>query len=178
MKINKAILFLLVSLFSTNIFAWDHSIELGYGYSQDPNHSRYRNSGFWLNGDFYRLWSSCWSRWSLNGSLGQWHTTTPQNKHLTTGAVSLSLRAYPLKDYLDYTPYAIATAGPAVISNRQFGYNTQAKNITIQTNAGLGLEIHHTYDVNLRMEHFSNANTFKPNEGFNILYLLSFGYLF
>ena len=41
---------LLLILFSNVAFAWDHSVELGYGYSHDPNHTKYNNSGFLLSG--------------------------------------------------------------------------------------------------------------------------------
>jgi hypothetical protein len=71
----------------------------------------------------------------------------------------------------------LASAGPALLSNKRFGVNSQAGIVTIQTNLGFGVELF-PIDVNLRLEHFSNANLGSPNEGFNILYLLSFGYLF
>lgn len=150
---------------------------MGYGYSHDPNNIHYNNSGLLLSGDFYTITQTPWTHWSLLGSLGQWYSSTPSHKNLTTGAVSLGLRLYPVSSENNFSPYLIGTAGPAILSNRQFGVNTQAKNITIQTNAGLGLE-HGHYDLNFRLEHFSNAGLSKPNEGFNILYLLSVGYLF
>lgn len=158
-------------------YAWDHSISLGYGRSQDPNHTKFDNSGFLLATDILGLKRTERTFWTINGSLGQWHTTTPINKNLTSAALSLNLRGYLFDIGSQYPFYLLGSAGPAWISNKQFGLNTQASNLTIQTNLGLGTEFNN-FDVNLRLQHFSNANLGKPNEGFNILYLVSIGYLF
>jgi hypothetical protein len=71
----------------------------------------------------------------------------------------------------------IGSWGPAYISSRKFGDNTQAANATFQWNAGLGAEFKNV-DLNFRFVHFSNAYLAKPDEGFTVLYLLSLGYLF
>lgn len=178
-----SIFFVLLGLIAGNFFystayAWDHSVELGYGYSHDPNHTRYNNSGVLLSGDLLPLWRSPWLFFSVTGSLGRWYTTSPHNKNLSSVAASLALRFYPFQDFnCEIAPYLLASFGPAFISSRHYGENTQAKNITIQSNLGLGVEIA-SFDVNLRLHHFSNAGLSKPNEGFNVLYLLSIGYLF
>jgi hypothetical protein len=162
---------------TTCSYAWDHSISLGYGYSEDPNHTQYNNSGFLLSADLLGLKRTNHTFWSLNGYIGQWNTTARVNKNLTSAALSLNLRGYLFDIRGVYPVYLIASAGPALISNKKFGLNTQASNATIQTNIGGGAEFKH-FDINLRLEHFSNANLAMPNQGFNILYLLSLGYLF
>jgi hypothetical protein len=171
-------IFLLLSfLLCQSVYAWDHSIELGYGYSHDPNHTKYNNSGFLLSGDLYPIHRSPMTFWSVNGSLGQWHTTTPIYKNVTSAAISLGLRLYPFSFANQYPFYFIGTVGPAIISSKQFGLNKQAGCLTFQTNLGIGTEFK-SFDVNFRLEHFSNAHLATPNEGYNILYLLSMGYLF
>lgn len=175
--VYSVFLFLLLTLFSSSVLAWDHSIDLGYGYSHDPNDVKYNNSGFLLTSDLYAIKRTPWTFWSINGALGQWHTTAPQNKNLTTIALSLALRLYPFDIAQTYPAYLLGSVGPAFLSNKRFGTNTQASQLTIQTNLGLGVEINYV-DVNFRLAHFSNAGLGKPNEGFNILYLLSIGYLF
>jgi hypothetical protein len=181
MTVHKTKLFLFALLiflgFCSQIaLAWNHSVELGYGYSHDPNNTKYNNSGLLLSGDIYPLYSNEWTFLSIGGALGQWHTTAPHNQNLTTAAVTLGLRVYPL-DIANYPSYLLASAGPAILSNRHFGINTQASNLTIQSNLGLGMEFD-CIDVNLRFAHYSNAGLGKPNQGFNVLYLLSIGYLF
>jgi hypothetical protein len=161
-------------------YAWDHSIEFGYGFSHDPNHTRYNNSGFLLSGDLVPFWwRTPWTFFSVTGSLGQLHTTAPREKNVTTVALSLALRAYPLRTDCcrQYHPYFLASFGPAYLSSRRFGDNTQGRHLSIQSNLGFGVE-HFPFDINLRLQHFSNAGLSHPNQGFNVLYLLSIGYLF
>lgn len=173
----QVFLFLALNLFNLTAFAWSHSIELGYSISHDPRHTKYNNSGFLLSGDLFPLRRTPWTFWSITGSLAQWHTTEPQDQTLTTGAVSLALRFYPLHAKKKYIPYLLGSVGPSILSHRQFGFNKQAKNMAFQTNLGLGMEVK-KFDVNLRLQHISNASLAQPNHGFNILYLLSLGYLF
>lgn len=172
-------LLLLLSLLSlsTVTFAWTQSIEGGYGYSHDPNHTKYNNSGVWVNSDLMSIYCNDWSHWSLNGAVGKWHTTTPVNQDLFTIAASLSGRIYPFRKNPAWLPYIIGSAGPAYISSRTFGLNTQGSNLSGQWTGGLGIE-HNHFDVNLRMVHFSNAHLAKPDQGFNFQYTLSVGYLF
>lgn len=167
----------LMTLFYTSAFAWEHSIELGYGRSHDPNGTKYTNSGFLLTSDLYSFWQTNWFHPSINVALARWRSTTPSNNRLTAAALSLALRGYPFSYQENYSPYLFASAGPAYLSFRKFSVNTQAKHISIQTNIGLGMEFK-CIDVNFRLAHYSNANLAKPNEGFNILYMLSVGYLF
>jgi len=76
-----------------------------------------------------------------------------------------------------YKLYLTGSVGPAILSSRQFGTNKQGSNLAFQLNAGLGMELHQ-FDFNLHMVHFSNAYTARPNNGYNILYVFSIGYLF
>lgn len=174
------LMFHVLIFYCLGAFAWNHSIEIGYGYCQDPNHPRYHNSGGLLSGDIIPLpwWHTPWTFLTITGSLGQWHTNSPRNKNLTTVAVSAALRYHLFRiDTYDYPPYLFASFGPAYLSSRHFNKNTQAKNVAIQSNLGFGIELNYI-DVNLRLVHFSNAYLASPNDGFNILYLLSIGYLF
>ena len=171
-------IFTLLNCYGATSYAWNHSIELGYGYSHDPNHTKFNNSGLLLSGDIIPLWRRTpWTFFSLTGSLGRWRTTASHNQNLTTAAASLALRVYPFKiTTYEYPPYVFASFGPAYLSSRKFGENTQGSHLSIQSILGLGFELH-CVDVNLRAVHYSNAHLASPNEGFNILYLLSIGYL-
>ena len=157
-------------------FAWNHSIEIGYGQSHDPNHTRYTNSAFQLSSDLFPLRRTAMTFWSITGTLGQWHTTTPVNQNVTTAAISLALRFYPFI-LGNSKPYLLGSAGPAYLSKNKLGLNTQASHGSIQTNLGLGAEFN-KFDINLRLAHYSNAGLGHINQGFNVLYLLSVGYLF
>lgn len=173
----QAVLMLLLGLISSTASAWERSLELGYANSHDPNHSRYRNSGVMLSGDFFPLYHSPWTYLSLNAAVGQWWTNAPTNQNLTTGSVGFGLRLYPFTIANIYPVYALGTANGAVLSHRQFGQNKQGSNLTFQVGVGAGIELNQ-FDINLRWAHFSNAHLAHPDNGYNFLYLLSVGYLF
>lgn len=173
----SAFLSITLSLFSITSFAWNHSVGLGYGFSHDPNNVNYNNSGVLLNSDIFPIHRSPWTFWSINGSVGQWHSSAPVNKNLTTAAISLALRFYPFLIAHKYPAYLLGSVGPAYLSSPRFGTNTQASHGSIQTNLGLGTEFNNI-DLNLRLSHYSNAGLGHINQGFNVLYLLSLGYLF
>jgi hypothetical protein len=173
----QIILLLALSLFMLTSFAWDHSVELGYGYSHDPNNVKYNNSGFLLSADVFPLKRTPWTFWSINAALGKWNSSAPQNKDLTTIAIAAALRLYLFNINHLYPAYLLGSVGPNYLSSRKFGTNTQGSNLDFQLFGGLGAEFNKV-DVNLRLVHYSNAHLANPNQGFNILYLLSLGYLF
>jgi hypothetical protein len=177
-QLYQALLLILASFFTLNAFAWDHSIELGYGVSHDPNHDQYNNSGFLLSGDIYPFRHTPYTYWSLNAALGQWHSSAPVHRNLNTAAVSLALRYYPFMSGLPYSPYLLGSIGPALLSTRHFGLNTQGANLAFQVNAGAGMEFFEKVDANFRISHYSNAYIFRPDQGFTVLYMFSMGYLF
>ena len=168
---------LLLTLSSTASFAWMRSLELGYGYSHDPNNVRYNNSGFLLESDVAPLHVDQYTHWSANLALGAWHSTAPFSNTLRTAAASLELRLYPATNTRDVPFYILGSVGPAYLSQTQFGTNFQGSHVTGQWIGGLGLE-YQNFDVNFHLVHYSNANTVSPNDGINILYMLSMGYLF
>lgn len=174
----RILIILLSSFYSYTAFSWDHSIELGYGYSVDPNHTDDHNSGFLLTGDLQPLKHTPYTYWSLNGAAGQWHSTASHHRNLTTAALSLALRYYPFTVNRESPAYFLGSVGPAFLSSNEFGDNIQAANVTFQWNVGLGMEFLKKWDINLRWSHFSNAYIARPDEGFTVRYLLSIGYLF
>ena len=74
--------------------------------------------------------------------------------------------------------YLLGSAGPAYLSQRQFGENKQGSSVAFQLNGGVGVELNKKIDINLRLSHYSNAHLASPDQGFTVLYLLSIGYLF
>lgn len=170
-------LVLVLMLCTSAASAWTRSLEVGYGYSHDPNHTRYYNSGLMLSSDIAPLYRNSWAFLTLNGSVGKWMTTTYINKNLVTVAATLAVRLYPFNSQSGYLPYVVGSAGPAYMSSKNFGLNSQGKNMSGQWTGGFGVEYNH-FDVNLRLVHFSNAHLSSPDQGFNILYTLSVGYLF
>jgi hypothetical protein len=164
-------------MFIQPVFAWNHSVSIGVGKSHDPNDIKHYNSGVLLSGDLIPLKRYSWSFWTVNGALGRWYSTAPVNKNLTTLAAALAVRLYPNIGSDNYKFYGLLSAGPAYLSSKQFGVNDQGSNLSGQWLAGIGFE-HQQFDINFRYIHFSNAHLASPDQGFNIQYLLSVGYLF
>lgn len=175
----KLILFFALLSAAFSAAAWNRGISLGYGGGSDINHHTDTNSGAFLSAEMMSLKQRHWLNFTLNGSLGQWYSTAPSNKDLFTAALSLAFRFYPW-DCLNTHPYFLASVGPAYMSDRKFGRNEQGGNMSFQSILGLGAEFGQAkrIDLNMRMVHFSNATLMTPNEGFNIFYVFSLGYLF
>ncbi len=169
----------LLSSAAFSTFAWNHGISLGYGGGSDIRHHTDTNSGAFLSGEITSIKQKDWVNITLNGSLGQFYSSWIANKDLFTAAASVAFRFYPVQ--MAYThPFFLASIGPAYLSNTQFGRNTQAANFALQSIVGAGLEFGKAkrVDLNMRLIHYSNAYTMHPNEGFNIFYVVSLGYLF
>lgn len=177
--IFKFTLCFLLFCISTISLAWDRSFSAGYGYAHDTNHPNFDNYGLFVSGDFDSLTQNRWIQLTLNGAAGIWRTTSVNNRNLFSAALSLALRFYPFNTQTIH-PYLLASGGPAYISSRQFNLNRQGANVTFQTIAGLGFEFGKAqrFDLNVKLVHFSSADIFYPNEGYNFLYVVSLGYLF
>ncbi len=175
--IHRSALVVFIVTVSHSAFSWNHSVEIGAGKSHDPNDTKHYNSGVMLSADVLPLWRTHMTLGTLNGALGRWYSTAPQNKNLITAAVSVAARIYPFDLESACDPYILGSWGPTYLSTRELGNNEQGTNLTFQWIGGLGVEYQHI-DVNFKYVHYSSAQLFSPNEGFNIQYMLSVGYLF
>ena len=167
------------ALITSSVMAWDHGISLGYGGGSDINHHNDTNSGEFLSAEFTSIKQKDWLNITFNGSLGNFYSTAAVNKHLFTAAASLAFRFYALTTPKLH-PFFLASVGPAYLSDQNFGQNRQADNFAFQSILGAGVEVGKAkrVDLNLRLIHYSNAYLMHPNEGFNIFYVVSLGYLF
>jgi hypothetical protein len=177
--VSKIVLFLGVFSAAISASAWNHGVSIGFGGGEDINHSGSYNQGGLLSASFVSMAEKNWLKLTLDGSVGQFHSFTPANKYLTTAAVSAAFRLYPYQSALMH-PYFLVSVGPGYISQRRFGLNNQGAYFAFQSILGLGTEIGYTkrVDLNLKLVHYSNAFLFTPNEGYNIMYVGSIGYLF
>jgi hypothetical protein len=179
---KKIVTVLLACCLTVPAFAWRHGISFGYGRSQEVGYG-YDNSGFFLHGIFYRFNPvDPMLYFSADGSLGFWHASTRRHKRLNTAAASLAARAYfmPPAQHV-YRPYLLLTFGPVYLSQKHFGEETQGSHFAFQTTLGGGMEYvpgKQGVDLNLRMIHYCNAGLASPNQGFDVFYVLSVGYLF
>lgn len=172
----------LISLVTSNAYAWEHEIAAGYGYGNEIEED-YSNQGYVLTGKFYKFRPIDDTLVvTLDGTVAHWTANVNHNKQLTTVAVAPSFRAYFANPRChSVRPYLDVSFGPALLSARQFGNRTQGANAAFQTTLEVGTEVGNqkrSLDFNLHLAHYCNAGIFKPNQGINILYIFTVGYQF
>jgi hypothetical protein len=173
----------LALIISGPVFAWSHEISLGYAIPSMESDQVYSHSGVYLNGNFYSYHSVDRSLlFTLNASTGYWTASSEQDNHVMTLAVQPTFRVYFSHQMMHYArPYLLVGYGPAYLSNKKLGTKEQGAHFAFQGDIGGGIELGKNYkglDISLRMVHFSNADLFTPNQGFDFLYVLSIGVLF
>lgn len=178
-RFYKIIIPVLIFFITTTSFAWNHGVAIGYGGDEDMNHHQYKNYGTILWVQLASLKQKNWMHITFGGSVGDWNSTYVIHRSLFTAALTFSLRAYLFR-FLKAHPYFLVSVGPAYLSHRHFGQNTQAANVAFQSILGGGVEIgqEKRVDINVKLVHYSNGYLGTPNEGFNIFPVFSVGYMF
>ena len=170
-------------IFAETVFAWTYDISLGYGRSKETSCDYYQQ-GVML--DFQAFPFAKLDKTLLFGfgaSLADWRADTSENKNMMTAAVSAIFRAYfvPPTEAAKFRPYLSASFGPTYLSSRKFGEREQGSNFSFQTTLGIGSEVkfgQKELNFSLKLVHYCNGGIFKPNQGIDIWYIFSIGYLF
>ncbi len=163
--------------------AWTYDICLGYGRSKEYGYDYYQQ-GVML--DFQAFPFAKLDKTLLFGvgaSLADWHAATKENKEMAAAAVSAIFRAYfaPPEASAKFRPYLTASFGPAYLFQKELGERKQGSHLSFQTTMGIGSEItfgKKALDFNFKFVHYCNGGIFKPNQGIDIWYIFSIGYLF
>jgi hypothetical protein len=169
-------------IFAETVFAWTYDVSLGYGRSKETNCNYYQQGGML---DFQAFPFTKLDKtlvFGLGASLADWRAATSENKNMMTAAVSAVLRAYfAPPEASKFRPYLSASFGPAYLSSRKLGEREQGSNFTFQTTMGIGSEVkfgQKELSFNLKFVHYCNGGIFTPNQGIDIWYIFSIGYLF
>lgn len=175
---------LLIAFLSLNrAEAWTHEISVGFGWGQEIG-ANYENNAMVLNGTFYKFNKIDNTLFAtLDGTLAQLMSATPTHNTVVTAAISLGFRAYfQNPDFHKIRPYLGISFGPAYLSQTQLGTQRQGAHYDFQSTLGGGIEFAasqtQNLDVSLHLIHYCNAGLARPNEGFDIPFLLSIGYQF
>jgi hypothetical protein len=176
-----ALLFLFLCALK-NAYAWQHEIAVGYGQGKEIEQNYY-NRGVVLSGKFYKFPKIDDTLIAtIDGTLAYIESSTKDHNRLTTAAIALAMRAYFANpDLHTIRPYIQASFGPVLLSARQLGNREQGANVAFQTSLETGSEFdinNKTWDINLRLLHYCNAGIFHPNQGIDLLPVLSIGYMF
>lgn len=180
----KKLLLLISILTFSHAQAWNHGILLGFGKSRDIERTdKYYDYGFLLNAKLYKFKKIDKTLiFTIDGFLGHLRTTTKDYNNLYTAAISGAFRAYfATPEQHKVRPYMNISFGPAYISSKQYGEEKQGTHFVFQTTMGGGVEFTKNekgLDLSLQLAHYCNAGLAKPNEGYDVFYIFSIGYLF
>lgn len=182
------ILCLIIAIFSSQAMAWEHEISVGYGFGKEIEED-YNNHGFMISGKFYKF-RPLDERLilTIDGTVSHWHASSEHHKDLTTVALAPNFRAYfgdpyylPRMNCTSIRPYLGVSVGPTYLSSQIYGERKQGSHLALQSTLEVGTEWgkpNSSIDLNLHLAHYCNAGLAKPNQGINILYILSIGYQF
>lgn len=182
-KVITVFLALLTCLFSNAALAWNHELAAGYGYGKEVEQD-YDNSGYEITGKFFKFAPIDNTLIvTLDGTVAHWRSNTPDNNQLTIAAIAPNFRAYFFNPcYNKVRPYLGVSFGPSYLSQKQLGNREQGGHFAFQSTLEGGTEIalpnQHSLDLNLHLAHYCNAGLAKPNQGIDILYIVTVGYQF
>ena len=164
--------------------AWKYNVSVGYGRSK-VMHYDYYHQGVMLDGQAFPFAQIDKTLiFGLGASVASWHASYKENRQMTTAAVSVLFRAYffpPENATAKLQPYLLASFGPAYLAKRKLGLREQGGHLSFQTTMGIGSEVEiakKRLDFNLKFVHYCNGGIFKPNQGIDVWYIFSVGYLF
>lgn len=181
-KLTIIALILLSNIVTQTALSWNQSLSLGYGGGKESGYDYYQQ-GLMLDYQifpFTKLDKTL--KFGFGGSISNWHANAKENKNMASITASAVLRAYfAPPEAKTIRPYLIGSFGPTYLSSKKLGAREQGSHFSLQTTLGAGSEFKlnkHEFDVSLKLAHYCNGSMFKPNQGINIWYILSIGYLF
>ena len=178
--------FLLIS-FSKALVADDLILTLGGGAQPDSNQE---NKTVGLDVNFFEYKRSERQTLNIGVSYTLLKTNLDINKKLWAVSIYPQLTLFPSEGswlsnhFLETTtPYFFVRAlGPTYLNSHALGDRKQSRNFTFQAQVGLGLLFKTKSSKEnflfLSWKHFSNANLFSENDGFDFPVVLGFGLRF
>lgn len=145
-------------------------------------HTSQNNKTFGLDYSFYRKIRSYRQHFLLG--VGVTHMATDADTNKTVNAISFypQLNLYPRKLNWGQPFFFVRALAPTYISSNQLGEREQEHHFAFQAQVGFGayLNFQDTREiiVSISFKHFSNANIFSDNDGFDFPVVLSAGLRF
>lgn len=170
-------------VFSVEVFSWTYNTSLGYGRSKEYGYDYYQQ-GVMFDAQMFPFEKVDKTLiFGLGASLADWHASSEENKNMSTAAISALFRAYfvPPESSNKFKPYLLASFGPTYLFSRKLGEREQGSHLSFQTTMGIGSEVKigkKELDFNFKFVHYCNGGIFRPNQGIDIWYIFSIGYLF
>jgi hypothetical protein len=181
MNISRHVFYLLLLVFSAaSTSTGAGEVMLFYGGGPQQHDSDQHNRGWGIDYSFYKIVRSV--RSELSFGVGYTRMTNDADAHDSLHAISLypQLTLYPEKPVTLNPFFFVRALGPTYISENQFGSREQDNHLSFQSQVGIGIRPYKTETQQLRImlswKHFSNANLFNDNDGFDLPITLSLGF--
>ena len=175
---NRFRLTLSIILLCSSPLTQADEVIISFGGGKQPDASQ-NNKTFGLDYSFYRKIRSYRQHFLLGVSVTHMTTDTATNK--TVNAISFypQLNLYPRKLDWGQPFFFVRALAPTYISSNQLGEREQEHHFAFQAQVGFGayLNFQDTRGiiVSISFKHFSNANIFSENDGFDFPVVLSLG---
>jgi len=161
------------------LFADEITVNFGGGKQQST--SQY-NKTFGLDYSFYRKIRSYRQHFLLGMSVTRMTTDAATNKTVTAISFYPQINLYPRRQSWGQPFFFVRALGPSYISSNQLGARKQEHNFAFQAQVGFGAYLNYKEKrdaiVSVSFKHFSNADLFSNNDGFDFPIVLSAGVRF
>ncbi len=142
-----------------------------------------RNETFGVDYSFRRFERSARQHIDVGVSYTRLSTNTAANDHLYAIGVYPQLTFWPTATSRvgRHSPpwgkpfFFVRALGPTYISENTFGSRKQAHHLSLQAGIGVGVLVKNRTLLMVSWKHFSNANVFSSNDGFDVPLVLHFG---
>jgi len=174
---NCLLLFICLAI---TLSAHADELTLFYGGGPQQHDSDQKNRGWGVDYSFYKIVRSV--RSELSFGVGYTYMTNDADEHDSLYAISLypQLTLYPSNPITLNPFFFVRALGPSYISENQFGSREQDNHFSFQSQVGIGIRPHITENQQIKImlswKHFSNANLFSDNDGFDLPITLSVGF--
>ncbi len=154
---------------------------LSWGGGSQLNSSQH-NDQFAVDYEFFEYERSQRSRLSIGASYTRLTTDAAINRTITAVSIYPQLTLTPVRESLRNTFFFVRALGPSYMSSNVFGSREQDNHFSFQAQVGVGFKKDLSNGNSLLFKtswkHFSNANLFHDNDGYDIPFVFTMGYSF
>jgi hypothetical protein len=154
---------------------------LSWGTGSQPDADQ-DNTQIAIDYNFYEFKRSPRSGISLGMSYTQLTTNTVTNNSIEAFSLYPQLTLHPQRSSMQNFYFFVRALGPTYLSENTLGNRQQDHHFSFQAQVGVGFrkKIGDSESLLLQVswKHFSNANLFSKNDGIDIPFVFSLGYVF
>lgn len=177
-RIYFMVILLLVLPSIANAAEWKNELLMSWGTGSQPDADQ-RNTQLALDYNFYRVRRTQRTELSLGMGYTRLETDTMQQGSLYAYSIYPQLTLWPMNPALRNSYFFVRALGPTYLSENRLGTRKQSDHFTFQAQVGVGYRIplpsSRAILIQMSWKHFSNANLFSDNDGFDFPFVLAFG---